>query len=239
MDYNATNKTAAMFLNVMLMALEIVAIVSMITVGNIGRFASFGFIANMLALAASLLYFLSDAFRHRDVNELTERDKPRRLTGEGSKKSDAAKYDEITRRSEERSDKIRVLRYLATVSLTVLFLAAIAAMTPLAVKSGVFREALWADAGKFFYFFCPVISYLSFVFLEPGPALDKKQVRLGAMIPIIFGAIYLIACLAGAELPAPFDAAGKTVSAVIFAAVILLSLPIAKFVSWRNEKKAE
>lgn len=188
-DYIGSNRTAAMFISMTIVVLEIVGLFLTIAQNGAEDALSYEYFANAIGMIASFALMVSEALTQRGMNEL-DHYRPRPIKGKGSKSSDARIYDEIRARHRKRETVVHKMRFVAAV----LFLSSpCAGFVSVALGEG----NPFKSFGFIFLIVVPIISTLSYIYLEPG---DKPSLALYAVVTVIALALgcALISVKAGA-----------------------------------------
>jgi len=96
-----------------------------------------------------------------------------------------------THKNRECSHLVTTLRYLSTGCLTLTFLIVVLVFVPMAAPYGGVSDLLFKDVNLFHHLLCPVLSFVSFCFLEDGVPLSRRQNGL-ALIPTAIYAVVLV-----------------------------------------------
>ena len=242
MDYQATNRTAAMFLNVTLVVLEIYALFTAIRQDGVATLVTYPVLVNLFALIVSAFFMYSTALKIRELNTLQRREKPHTIKGAGSKEEAARRYDKIITSEEERSSKIRVLRFIATVLLLTCLISSLLLKTSIFSAAGGLGHPIFHGPFKFFYFICPVLSVLSFVFLEPGEPLTEKELKAAVIPTPIFIIAVILLSIFIKNFPGPSVLTGSgffLLKLICFVGSILFPLLFSYLIRKLNAEKAE
>lgn len=189
-DYMASNRTAASFISMIIIVLEIVGLTLTITQNGPEDALSYEYFANAIGLIASVYLMVSDALTQRGINKLEFRDRPRPIKGSGSKSSDARIYDEIRSKQRNRELLVHKMRFIAAT----LFLSA-----PFSgFVSIYFGEGNpFKSFGFIFLIIVPIFSTLSYIYLEPGEKPSLALYAIAVIIALVLGCA-LISLKAGA-----------------------------------------
>lgn len=82
----------------------------------------------------------------------------------------------------------RMLKYIATVCLTLTFLVVVCILAPAGGAAG-FRHMFLDGAFLFQHLLCPVLCFVSFCFLEGKPALGRKAVSAALVPTVLYAAV--------------------------------------------------
>ena len=86
-----------------------------------------------------------------------------------------------------------ILRFYATCMLTFTFIVVVAVLTPMAMSVQMDPEFLYAEDGAFFQHVAhPLLSMISFIFLEDNRALSKKQPLYMLLLTFLYTVILII-----------------------------------------------
>lgn len=243
MNYEASNRTAALFLNVSIVVMEIYA--TMLSFRSEGATALqyYTILANLLTLVTSALFIWSAALKERALNELRSHAKPRSIAGKDSRKAVAARLDDVLEAAERRTEKIRLLRFVAVTCLALTMLIAVTVLALLFFKAGNLSGAIWDGPQKFHHLLCPILSVLSFVFLEPGPAIGRRTLLAPVALTFAY-ALVLLGLNVGGVLSGPYPflqvhTQSVLTSALWFVGILAAAFGIALLLRKLNRDHAE
>ncbi len=88
---------------------------------------------------------------------------------------------------------LSALRYMSATTLAITFIVVLFVLGPMAAIPGGpgFFSMYLGGSLPYHHFFCPILVFLSFVFLEPSPEFSRKNCAI-AVIPTVIYAIVLI-----------------------------------------------
>ncbi|MBR0462319.1 MAG: hypothetical protein IJJ00_06380 [Erysipelotrichaceae bacterium] len=105
----------------------------------------------------------------------------------------------IKRSQQEIPYWVMILRLMATVCLAITFIVVVAYLAPIRIwkPEGTYLEnlkiLLFQDDMLYQHLLCPVVSFLSFIFLEGDRRLNKKKTIWWGMAPtLVYGVVMLI-----------------------------------------------
>ena len=84
---------------------------------------------------------------------------------------------------------IIILRYMATICLTITFLVVIFLLVPL--KPSMASYLILEDSSLYQHVLCPILSVISFLIFEPAIRLNKREIIWGIIPTIIYGVIII------------------------------------------------
>ena len=154
----------------------------------------------------------------------------------------------MKRKQEEIPYWVMVLRLMATVCLAITFIVVVAYLAPIRIwkPDGTYLENLriLLFQGDMFYqhLLCPIISFISFVFLEGDRRLNKKKnVWFGMLPTFVYGIIMLMLNILGkVNGPYPFFRIGEdpTIYGAVMGAILAMNYILARTVLILNQKNA-
>ncbi len=96
----------------------------------------------------------------------------------------------------KRGGKVRyiagMLRYMASCCLAVTFLTVIFVLVPMAAPSGGVARVLYKGPQIYHHILCPLISCLSFIFLEQGMRINKKMALASNVPTLTYAVVFII-----------------------------------------------
>ena len=141
---------------------------------------------------------------------------------------------------------VMVLRFMATVCLTVTFVVVVAYLAPVRVwiPEGTYLDnlkiLLFKDDMLYQHLLAPVISFISFAFFEGDRRLNKKKtIWYGAAVTLVYGAIMIILNLLKiVDGPYPFFRIyeNPVVYSIVMIVIILMSYLFGRFILLLNQK---
>jgi len=111
----------------------------------------------------------------------------------------------ITALMKKSSKAVYVMRFIATVNLSLTFTVVMLVLAPMAMPAGNAGKVIYKGAQLYHHLLCPIISFISFVFLEEGGKPGKKLKRLAIIPTILYAVVLIILNAVGAVVgPYPF-----------------------------------
>lgn len=100
---------------------------------------------------------------------------------------------------------IKLLRYCAAVCLSVTFLIVVFVLVPMAIPYGTAASVLYQGPQIYHHILCPIISFISFAFLEDNTGITRSHAFIAAVPTLIYGIVaMLLNILRVIEGPYPF-----------------------------------
>lgn len=241
MDYETSNRMAAMLLNVVLFVIELYELIVGYMKHGSAYLASYTAVIGIAAAIVSAIFVISMYRTFAGISKLQEHDKPRKLQGKGSRNELKKEMNSVMSSHYERMKTVHLLRFIATVSLVTMFLGSL--LVSLYWKKTFDSNDFFANGYLVTRFICPLISFVSFIAIEPGK-LDGYKPIIFASIPTFLGAlISLLASKGHVENPslligAMQSADGLTKVMFVVAGTVLAAL-VGLFVRQKNSSSAE
>lgn len=111
----------------------------------------------------------------------------------------------ITALMKKSSKAVYAMRFIATVNLSLTFTVVMLVLAPMAMPAGNAGKVIYKGAQLYHHLLCPIISFISFVFLEEGGKPEKKLKRLAIIPTILYAVVLVILNAVGAVVgPYPF-----------------------------------
>jgi len=82
-----------------------------------------------------------------------------------------------------------LLKFISSVGVTVTFVTVAAFLAPFVAKTYI---SLYLNSNIFFHFLAPLLTFISFSFLELTDKISKKEMFLGLAHFLVYGVIYMI-----------------------------------------------
>ncbi len=100
---------------------------------------------------------------------------------------------------------VKLLRYCAAVCLAVTFLVVVLVLTPWAIPYGMVGDVLYKGPQIYHHILCPIISFISFAFLEDNREMKPIHALIAAAPTFLYGTVtMLLNILRLLEGPYPF-----------------------------------
>jgi hypothetical protein len=100
---------------------------------------------------------------------------------------------------------VKLIRYCAAVCLSVTFLVVVTILVPMAVPYGMVGDVLYKGPQIYHHILCPIISFISLVFLEQNSGIKKLHACIAAAPTFLYGTVMmLLNVLRVVEGPYPF-----------------------------------
>ncbi len=87
---------------------------------------------------------------------------------------------------------VTMLRYCSAVCLTVTFLVVIFVLVPMALPYGTAGDILYKGAQIYHHILCPILTFVSFVFLEGGEKLSAVHILIAAAPTLAYAVVTII-----------------------------------------------
>lgn len=133
-----------------------------------------------------------------------------------------------------------MMRYIASCCLAVTFLTVIFVLAPMAAKTGEAAEVLWKGPQKFHHIICPLLTAVSFVFLEQGMSIDRRRIAAACMPTLAYAVVFIILnLLRVTDGPYPFLRVYKQpwfMSVIWFLIMSGVALGSAVLIGWLRER---
>lgn len=98
----------------------------------------------------------------------------------------------------------QILKYMAACCLTLTFLVVVCVLAPMNGADG-YQHMLIEGQFLYFHLLCPILVFISFVFFEKKPRLDRKAVRYAVIPTLVYAAIVIVLNITGTITgPYPF-----------------------------------
>lgn len=241
MDYETSNRMAAMLLNVAIFAIELYElIIGYMKHGN-AYLISYTAVISIAAAIVSAIFVISMYRTLSVINRLQEHDKPRKLQGKGSKNQLNKELRGVMNSHYLRMKTVHLLRFIVTVSLVTMFLGSV--LVSLYWKRTFDENDFIKNGYLITRLVCPLISFISFIAIEPGELNGPVPIVLAA-IPTFLGAAisFLFANKSGSNASLLIGAMHSTDSITKFMFVVagtVLAILIGLFVRQKNSSSAE
>lgn len=85
---------------------------------------------------------------------------------------------------------VHVLRFIATVCLTITFIVSIFIIIPF--KPSLYKYMIYQGSSLYQHILCPLLSFFSFLFIEQKKALSKRVVFYALVPTIIYGIVCIV-----------------------------------------------
>ena len=202
-NFSGTNQDAAIFLNILLVAVSILGFFYAVPADGFRALTTYGALASLLTAVSSFCYMMAEGATRRRIHALEYEMQKNREERRADQARDRQKINAVGEHAASRYRAVRVIRYLSVTMTTLTLFTSLFILLPL--SGGKAGEVLWSGGMKYFHIFVPVLSLLSFIFLEPGKPFSKKAALLSLIPTGIYGLILLVLNAAGAvEGPYPF-----------------------------------
>lgn len=100
---------------------------------------------------------------------------------------------------------VRIFKYIALCCTTLTFVVVVLILGPMTGSVRGYLFFLFGSSMLYHHFLCPVLMFVSFVFFEKGPALQKKHIGAALVPTAIYAAVILTLNIAGSITgPYPF-----------------------------------
>ncbi|MBR1393803.1 MAG: hypothetical protein IJ561_08235 [Ruminococcus sp.] len=96
------------------------------------------------------------------------------------------------RRGGKVSFVAQMMRYFATCCLTVTFLVVVTILVPMAAPYGNAASVLYKGPQIYHHILCPILSFVSFVFIEQGMKLDRQKLVAGAAPTLAYALVFIV-----------------------------------------------
>lgn len=96
------------------------------------------------------------------------------------------------RRGGKAAYVAQMMRYLATCCLSVTFLVVVFVLVPMAAPYGNVAGVLYKGPQIYHHILCPILSFVSFIFIEQGMKLDRKKTAFGASPTLLYAIVFVI-----------------------------------------------